>query len=328
MLGKMKKLVLPFSFLLLAGGTAAGQAADHVVISEVAGGGGNTTAPYNTDYIELYNPTANDIVMTNWSVQYAPNTGETWQVATFTGTIKAHSFFLISGFTGNGAAPLPFAADATSGLSIASLQGKVVLVNNSTAVTGANPTNASIIDKVGWGSAATGSEGFPAPTSNTASAVERKAFDYSTDVSMMPGGEDHTQGNGHDSDSNDNDFVIVAPNPQYSGSPKEQPTVTSIRDVLAKSGSLKSVELAAIYPNPMQANGTVKFGLPKTSSVDILVFTLGGAKVLEKRVGTLPAGYHETELLSGASKKLTAGTYIVRVVAGGSSATGKFVVTE
>ncbi|MEH7118869.1 hypothetical protein V7128_15795 [Neobacillus vireti] len=38
-------------------GKAHAEQADHVVISQIFGGGGNTGAPYNKDFIELYNPT-------------------------------------------------------------------------------------------------------------------------------------------------------------------------------------------------------------------------------------------------------------------------------
>src|SRR5262249_14956333 len=45
--------------------------ADHVTISQVYGGGGNNGATFTNDYVELYNPTANSITITGWSLQYA-----------------------------------------------------------------------------------------------------------------------------------------------------------------------------------------------------------------------------------------------------------------
>ena len=40
------------------------EVATYVVISEVYGGGGNSGAKYKNDFIELYNPTNNDIDLT------------------------------------------------------------------------------------------------------------------------------------------------------------------------------------------------------------------------------------------------------------------------
>ncbi len=37
---------------------AHAEQADHVVISQVYGGGGNSGAPFNKDFVELYNPTS------------------------------------------------------------------------------------------------------------------------------------------------------------------------------------------------------------------------------------------------------------------------------
>ncbi|MFL6562702.1 MAG: lamin tail domain-containing protein, partial [Bacillus sp. (in: firmicutes)] len=67
--------------------------ADHIVISQYFGGGGNAGAPYNRDFIELYNPTDQDVVINGWSVQYASATGTSWQVIPLAGTIKAHGYY-------------------------------------------------------------------------------------------------------------------------------------------------------------------------------------------------------------------------------------------
>src|SRR5829696_7461242 len=42
-----------------------------MVISQIYGGGGNTGAPWQNDFIELFNPTTDAISLTGWSVQYA-----------------------------------------------------------------------------------------------------------------------------------------------------------------------------------------------------------------------------------------------------------------
>ena len=42
-----------------------------IVISQVYGGGGNSGAPYNSDFIELYNRGTTTVSLVGWSVQYA-----------------------------------------------------------------------------------------------------------------------------------------------------------------------------------------------------------------------------------------------------------------
>ena len=49
--------------------------ATYVVISEVYGGGGNNGATFKNDFIELYNPTANDINLDGWKFEYASKAG-------------------------------------------------------------------------------------------------------------------------------------------------------------------------------------------------------------------------------------------------------------
>src|SRR4051812_8595933 len=83
-------------------GRAHAEQADHVVISQYFGGGGNAGAPYKNDFIELYNPTDQDVVLDNWSVQYASTTGTSWQVTVLKGTIKAHGYYLVGEGAGAG----------------------------------------------------------------------------------------------------------------------------------------------------------------------------------------------------------------------------------
>lgn len=48
-----------------------------VVISEVYGGGGNAGAPYTHDFIEFFNPTAQEISLEGYSVAYLAANGNT-----------------------------------------------------------------------------------------------------------------------------------------------------------------------------------------------------------------------------------------------------------
>ena len=79
-----------------------------VVISQVFGGGGNAMAPYNTDYIELFNRGTSPVNLAGWSVQYASSAGTSWTVTNLTGTIQPGRYLLIAeGTAGTNGNPLP-----------------------------------------------------------------------------------------------------------------------------------------------------------------------------------------------------------------------------
>jgi hypothetical protein len=129
-----------------------------VVISQVYGGAGCTSAGcsfYQNDYIEIYNKSAAPVNISNWSVQYASATGTTWFVSKLKANfiLQPGKYFLV-GQTGNanGVNPIP-TPDTTGPLSMSSSNGKVALVSDTFALTGACPTGARIIDLVGYGTA-------------------------------------------------------------------------------------------------------------------------------------------------------------------------------
>lgn len=166
-----------------------------VVISQIYGGGGNAGATYKNDFIELYNPTSSDIVLTGWSVQYASATGNftTTNVLPIVGTIKPSSYYLISlasgGEIGNDL-PQP---DVSGGLNLSATAGKVALANKTTAVSGKN--DIAIIDFVGFGTTASDYEGSGrAPAGSNTTAVIR--------IDNI------------DTDDNKNDFETGTPNPR------------------------------------------------------------------------------------------------------------------
>ncbi|MCP8967657.1 DUF4350 domain-containing protein [Ectobacillus ponti] len=211
---------------LLIGGTLLPQftvpayaaKASHVVISEVYGGGGSSSSAYKNDYIELYNPTDQDIDLSQWSLQYASSSTTSFKAYNLTGTIKAYGYYLLKG-SGSGsaasAADLPVKEDAyASALAMGGAAGKVALVNKQTALT--TMTDDSIVDLVAYGNN-TGIAGTPAPS--TAKSVERLAND-GTD----PSGAGAGKGNGWDTDDYSQDFIATTPNPQSSVSPIEGDT--------------------------------------------------------------------------------------------------------
>jgi glucan-binding YG repeat protein/uncharacterized protein YdeI (BOF family) len=201
-------------------GKAHAEQADHVVISQVFGAGGNSsssgTAPYNKDFIELYNPTDQDIDLTNWSVQYGSSGGTTWQVTPLSGIIKAHGYYLIS--EGGGAAGIDLPTpDASGAISMSGTAGKVALFKDkTTTASGAKP--ADTVDFVGFGSANAyeGSAATKAPSNTT--SVQRRPY---ANVDPAPG-----KGNAWDTDDNAADFFVgsVAA-PRNTASPTEAPMV-------------------------------------------------------------------------------------------------------
>ncbi|HTX18630.1 MAG TPA: phospholipase D-like domain-containing protein [Bacteroidota bacterium] len=227
------------------------QTANHVVISEVYGGGGNSGAYYKNDFVELYNPTSSTVSLSGWSVQYASATGTgSWLVTNLTGTIAPHGFFLVGEAVGSGGtAGLP-TPDVSGTLAMSSTAGKIALVNSTTALSGANPTGSSVIDRVGYGTA-NGYEGSgPTPAPSNSTSVERKANSSSTALTLAAGGSDEFAGNGYDSDNNSSDFVVrTSPQPQNSASPVE-PSLT-----VGGNGTGS----AAIAPTFIQAGTTGSF---------------------------------------------------------------------
>lgn len=153
----------------------------HVVINQVYGGGGNSGALYTHDFIELYNPTDEDVDLKGWTLQYASKTGAFGSnVHKLTGTIKAHSYYLIQMAKGTGGSQDLPTPNETGSFAMAGKAFKVALVND--AVTVKNPTDANVVDFVGVG---TGSDAVnlyegsaaAATISNTTSARRTNGID-------------------------------------------------------------------------------------------------------------------------------------------------------
>ena len=184
---------------------AAEAASPDVVISQVYGGGGNSGATYKNDFIELFNRGTSAVTVTGWSVQYASNTGSSWQKTDLTGTIQPGQYYLVQQAAGAGGTTSLPTPNATGSISMSATAGKVALVTNTTPLAcGAtnNCSSSSIKDFVGFGSTATAYEGSgpsPAP-SNTTAAIR-------------------ANGGCKDDDNNAADFSTAAPTPRNSSSP-------------------------------------------------------------------------------------------------------------
>jgi large repetitive protein len=184
---------------------------NHVIISEVAVAG---PASANDEFVELYNPTDQDIDITNWKLQYKPGSGGSFNssvtISPPTGQttvkIRAHGYFLLAqtGYTRGAGEP---AADKTYSFSLSGATGGGHIRIGPNSLTTA-VTDANTVDRFTYGGADTPEgQNAPNPPAQPAS-YERKAGPDSTAASMSSGGADELKGNGQDTDNAFNDFVI------------------------------------------------------------------------------------------------------------------------
>jgi predicted extracellular nuclease len=180
-----------------------------IVISQVYGGGNNSGAPYQNDFVELFNLSNAPASLDNWSIQYTSATGTGTfgsNKTTLGGSVPPGGYYLVklgAGTTGSGV-PLP-TPDATGSIQVSSTDGKVALVdqtaglncNDATSCSNANAL-AHIVDLVGFGSA----NFFEGP------AAAPRLGNTTADI----------RANGGCADTNQNniDFSAGAPNPRNS----------------------------------------------------------------------------------------------------------------
>jgi len=194
----MKKIYL-LAIALISSFSADAQ----VVISQAYGGGGNSGATYTHDFIELFNRGTVAQNLTGWSVQYSGATGSgTWTKTDLPAvTLQPGQYYLIQqaqGAGGTTALPSPDLIPVTP-ITMSGTTFKVLLANDAVAKTGANPSDATIMDKVGFGSTVTGSEGTYAPIlTNTTAGIRLNAGCT-------------------DNNNNSTDFVTGAPTPRNTG---------------------------------------------------------------------------------------------------------------
>lgn len=174
--------------LLAAPNAAAAPDGSLPVISEVYGGGGNSGATHSHDFIELFNPTTEDVDLDGWAVQYYSAGGNLGNTTTLTGTIPAGGYYLIQQNPGsNTSLPALPTPDAVGTANMSGSQGSVALIDDTS----------TRVDLVGWGDAAI-AEGSPASRTSNGTAAQR----------INPA---------VDSDDNSVDFLVDTPTPQSSG---------------------------------------------------------------------------------------------------------------
>lgn len=200
-----------------------------LVISQLFGGGGNANAPFQNDFIEIFNSGSTPVNLSGWSVQYASATASSWSVTPLTPIVlQPGQYYLVQQAGGNNGAPLPN-PDATGTIAMAATSGKVALVRSTTPLTGSCPTDPNIVDLVGYGTTANcfrGNAPAPAP-SNTNS------------ISRAENGCTNTQ-------NNNADFKTNAPNPRNIASPVNMcPELSAAFETLRHAISLKRCHFPA-----------------------------------------------------------------------------------
>jgi predicted extracellular nuclease len=186
-------LALPLGLLALAAPVNAG-----VVISQIYGGGGNSGATLKSDFIEVFNNGSAPADIGGWSVQYASASGGSWQLTPIPpGTVLPPGrYLLVRQADGNGGT-VDVVGDVGGTIAMSGTNGKVALVSNASALSGAAPVGGALMDIVSFGSA-TPTEGSPMPSLSNTTAALRNA------------------GGCTDTGNNGSDFSIATPAPRNS----------------------------------------------------------------------------------------------------------------
>jgi hypothetical protein len=93
-----------------------------------------------------------------------------------------------------------------------------------------------------------------------------------------------------------------------------------------RDDEIKSLSAMKVFPNPLSSQGTVQFNLGAVSSVNMEIYSLQGKLV--KSVSEQRMGQGEHKRIRFGTSELSTGTYILRLRAGNTTKTVKFVKTE
>src|SRR4051794_18898358 len=115
------------TMLALAGPAGA---ASNIVVSQVYGGGGNTGAPFQNDFMELFNRGSSPVSLVGMSVQYASATGTgnfgANPVVPLSGILGPGQYYLVQQAGGALGNPLPV-PDASGTVNMSATAGKVIV---------------------------------------------------------------------------------------------------------------------------------------------------------------------------------------------------------
>ena len=168
----------------------------NVVINEVYGGGGNKGAAFNTDFVELYNPTDQPVDVTGWTIEQRATNNNIGNTHTLTGVVPVKSTFLITSSPGSNGDAITDADDTAAKFNFSGKGAIAVLLD----------TDGNEVDLVGWGGASR-AEGAPASGTANATSIQRVTL-------------------GIDTDNNADDFVVATPTPSGSGQASVDPAPT------------------------------------------------------------------------------------------------------
>lgn len=229
-----KTTLLKFSMLAIVLFIGIPNMFGQVVISQVYGGGGNSGATLKNDFIELYNRGTSAVTMTGWSLQYASSTGtfntttNSYNIPDGT-TIQPGKYLLVQAAAGTGGTVSLPTPDLTCSLALSGTNGKIALSNSQDAIS--NPTEASVVDFVGYGSANQYEGNGPtAVLTNTTAAIRN--------------------GDGTiDTNDNSKDFTTGTPNPRNSSYSTNASAAPTFSPAAGNYETAQTVTLSSTTPN-------------------------------------------------------------------------------
>lgn len=200
---------------------------NHVIINEIQIAGKSA----NDEFIELYNPTNQNINISTWSIQYRGYNGTKYYRKNFTknSLIKANGYFLIAHNSFDDANVLADMSHSTFALS-AEYGGTVFLTKIQKDLNEVNPDSV-VIDKVGYGLSSE-YETLPTHKPKANQSIERINF--------------------KDTDNNSADFIVLElPNPQNSSYQKNsENTPGKIEETTTQTIYSTEITLNEILPAP------------------------------------------------------------------------------
>jgi uncharacterized protein (TIGR02145 family) len=200
----------------------------HLVIYQAYGGGLSAGATYTNDFVVLYNPTANAVNLSGWSLQYASASGSGWGTSpsplSLSGNIQSGGYFLVK-LDGNATGATLPTFDLSGTISMNATNAKIALVNSLTPLSGTCPSGGSIVDFVGYGSTANCSEGSSTITGLNATNWATRKLNGCQDTDINSA--DFTPGN------------TIAP--KSSASPTNFCTTTSLTETICANATASSI---------------------------------------------------------------------------------------
>lgn len=241
--------ILSACLLLIKTNKAYAGLADHVVINEIfidsAIGAGGT----DDDWVELYNPTNQAVVLDGWSIQKTSASGATSSLVkiALNGSIPANGYFLIVRDNASTSPALKDLADLKSSSFSLADNNIVFLVSNNIKITDAQ--DSEIIDFVGFGLA-----NFFEGAATAPDIAETKS------IARVPAGED--------TDQNSIDFILQAsPTPQNSSQGNNNVGGTVLLTITPDANPVQNITpTGAEIVFQVNANGFAKINYGQTSA--------------------------------------------------------------